>query len=67
MENKIIPKKENINKGFHYTVSDEQIAAYRKWTVEEKLRWLEETNKFIYSVQTPEERKRMREMKNREF
>lgn len=67
MKNKIIPKKENENKGFSYTVSDEQIAAYSKWTIAEKLRWLEETNKLIYSLQTPEERKRMLQLRNGEW
>ncbi len=67
MSKKIIPKKENANKGFHYTVSDEQIAAYQKFTIEEKFRWLENGNKFIYLMQTPEERERMRRIKNEEF
>ena len=57
---KIVPKKENANKGFHYTVSDEKIKAYAKFTLLEKLNWLERTNKFLFSIQTPEERERMR-------
>jgi len=61
---KIIPKAENADKGFHYTVSDEQIAAYAKWTIEEKLNWLTEMSMFIQSVQTPEERERMKIAKN---
>lgn len=61
---RIIPKAENADKGFHYTVSDEQIAAYSKWTIEEKLNWLEDTYKLIDSLQTPDERKRMREARN---
>ncbi len=64
MTDKIIPKAENADKGFHYTVSDEQIAAYAKWTIEEKLKWLADTYRFIDSIQTPEERKRMREIRN---
>lgn len=64
MDNPIKPKKENANKGFHYAVSDEQIAEYAKWTLLEKLTWLEETAKFIYNIQTPEERERMRRMKD---
>ena len=37
--NKIIPKKENEGKGFKYTVTDEQIREYAKWTLKEKA-WL---------------------------
>ncbi|MFI5172446.1 MAG: hypothetical protein ACHQFW_08650 [Chitinophagales bacterium] len=62
----IIPKKENANKGFNYTVSDEQIEAYAKFTLKEKLNWLEKTNEFIYRFQTEEEKLRMREMRNKE-
>ena len=66
MKSKIIPKKENANKGFHYTVSDEQIELYSKFSLIEKLRWLENGNKFIAMFQTPEEKVRMHEMKNAE-
>ncbi len=62
---KIIPKKENENKGFHYTVTDEQIAEHRKKSIEEIFEWLETTNAFLYSIQTEEERKRMREIKGK--
>lgn len=44
------------NKDFHYTVSDEQIAAYSKWTLEEKLDWLEQTAKFANYHLSKEER-----------
>ncbi len=67
MDEKIIPKKENENKGYHYSVTDEQIAAYSKWTLYEKMRWIEETNKFIYSVQTPAERELRRNIGNMEI
>ena len=52
----IKPKLENANKGFHYTVTDEQIKEHQQKSVEEILMWIEETSKFIYEVQTPEER-----------
>lgn len=52
------PKLENANIGFHYTVTDEQIAAHQKKSVEEILLWIEEISKFIYEIQTPEERLR---------
>ena len=66
-KNKIIPKAENANKGFYYTVTDEQIAAHQKRSVEEIFQWLEEIHSFIYTVQTPEERLRMQKIKNGEF
>jgi hypothetical protein len=64
MADTIIPKAENADKGFHYTVSDEQLAEYAKWTTEEKLNWLEQTWKFIDSVQTQQERERMKNVRN---
>ena len=60
----IEPKKENENVGFHYKVTQEQIDAHLKRTPEEILNWLEETAKFIYEIQTPEERERMKKAKN---
>ena len=56
----IKPKLENENIGFHYTVTDEQIKTHQAKSIEEILMWIEETSKFIYEVQTPEERIRMR-------
>ncbi len=61
---KIQPKIENTNKGFYYTVSDEQIAAHQRKTVEEICLWIENTYKFIYAAQTPEERMQMHLVKN---
>lgn len=60
----IEPKKENGNVGFHYTVTDEQIREHQKKSVEEIIEWVESTAKFIYEIQTPEERKRMKQAKN---
>ncbi|MDI1356350.1 MAG: hypothetical protein PSX36_15645 [bacterium] len=61
---KLKPKVENNNIGFHYTVSQEQIDAHRKRTPEEILEWLETTSKFIYELQTPAERQRLKKAKN---
>jgi hypothetical protein len=61
---KLKPKEENKNRGFHYTVTDEQIEAYKKLSIGEKLRWLEETSRLIYELQTPEERERCKRAKN---
>lgn len=60
----ITPLKENENVGFHYSVSDEQLAQRAKMTTEEIINWVEETAKFIYELQTPEERERMKKAKN---
>ena len=62
--NTIIPKRENENKGFFYTVSDEQIAQYATLTIKQKLQWLYDCNSFLARVQTPKERQFMEEMKN---
>jgi hypothetical protein len=35
-----------MNKGFSYAFEDEKILAYMKLTVQDKLKWLEEINKF---------------------
>lgn len=64
MSDNIIPKAENAGKGFHYTVTDEQIKQHQQRTFLEIFEWLEETNKFIYSIQTDEERKRIKETKH---
>ena len=64
MSYSIIPKAENANKGFHYSVTDEQIAAHQKRSLKEIFEWLEKTTKFIYNLQTPEERKRLKDIKN---
>ena len=63
--NKIIPKKENEGKGFKYTVTDEQIREYAKWTLKEKLQWIFETNELLVKVQTDEERERARIIKHK--
>ena len=60
----IIPKKENENIGFHFTVTDEQLKEHQKKSTEDIINWLESTAKFIYDMQTPEERERMKKAKN---
>jgi hypothetical protein len=60
----LIPIKENENKGFHYSVTPEQISAHQKRSLLDIFEWLETTSKFIYSLQTAEERKRSIENKS---
>lgn len=64
MKHPILPKAENADKGFHYTVSEEQIKEHQKRSVLDIFEWLEKTNKFIFEMQTPEERKKMKMVKN---
>lgn len=45
--------------GYHYTVTDEQLADFQKWTIEERLKWVEDYMTFLAKVQTREERIRM--------
>lgn len=61
---KISPKKENENVGFHYTITDDQIKEHQKKSVEEIINWVGSTAKFIYDMQTPKERERMKQSKN---
>jgi hypothetical protein len=35
-----------MNKGFSYTIDDGKILEYMKLSVKDKLKWLEEINKF---------------------
>ena len=42
--------------GVRYHVTDEQIREWEKVPVEERLRWLEEMNEFLYSVHDKETR-----------
>jgi hypothetical protein len=44
------------NRGFHYSVSDSQLAEYATWTIEQRLRWVVETARFTLSLQTRDER-----------
>lgn len=60
----ITPIKENENVGFHYTVTEEQLLVRSKMTTEEIINWVEETAKFIYELQSPEERERLKKAKN---
>ncbi|MEO5570109.1 MAG: hypothetical protein ABIT08_10270 [Bacteroidia bacterium] len=67
-------KEENNNKkepgrqkGFYYTVTDEQIKMHQQRSVEEIFEWLEGTNKFLWDTQTLEERERMFKIRKGEY
>lgn len=57
-------KTKKLKRGYYYSLSEEQFEAGKKRTIEEVFQWLEETNRFIWEVQTPEERLRVKQMKN---
>ena len=60
--------KNNVpRKGFYYEVTDEQIKEHQQRSIIEILNWVESTAEFIYRFQTPEERERMKKIKNGEF
>lgn len=61
----IEPTKGQI--GFYYTVTDEQIREHQQRSVKQIFEWLETTLEFIYKMQTPEERKRMNQIRKGEF
>jgi hypothetical protein len=50
-------------KGFHYTVSDEELARHQQRTIEERVEWVWQTMLLLRAVQTREERIRMLEAK----
>ena len=52
-------KADHQSIGFQYTVTEEQVRAHQKLTIEEIFQWLESMNELLYAVQTPEERQRM--------
>jgi hypothetical protein len=41
---------EKEKKGFHYSLTREQIEEYRKWPIERRLRWLLAGNKLRKSL-----------------
>jgi hypothetical protein len=43
-------EQQKERKGFSYHVTDEQIEAYRKLPIEERLRWLEEAREFLAKI-----------------
>jgi hypothetical protein len=65
MTDTIKPKLENADKGYHYTVTPEQIEAYQKWSIQERLQWIWDTNVLLSKIQTPEERERASVIKHK--
>ncbi len=55
---KLQPKSENQDKGFSFHVSDNDMVQHLNRSVEDIFAWIENTNKFISAIQTPEEKER---------
>lgn len=63
MNKDLKPIEANSEIGFHYTVTEEQIKQHQQRSIAEIFEWLEETNKFIYNVQTEKERELMKKIR----
>jgi len=64
---KIEPKKENEGIGYSYTVTDEQIQAHQKLSLQEICHWLDSTRKFVNKLQTQEEKEFAKSLKNKKI
>ena len=54
----LMPKAENQDKGFYFSVTDEEIKAHLNRSCKDILQWIESTNRFVYQAQTAQERNR---------
>lgn len=52
--------------GFSYWVSDEQLEAFQKLSMIDRLRWVESARQFTLAGQTPETRERMERLRRGE-
>jgi hypothetical protein len=52
--------------GFSYWVSDEQLEAFGKLSLLDRLRWVETARQFTLAAQTPETRERMERLRRGE-
>jgi hypothetical protein len=51
---------ESPSKGYGYHLTDEALLKYMQWSIETRLTWLEEANRFLFEA-LPEETKKIRE------
>ncbi|HXN05652.1 MAG TPA: hypothetical protein VN944_01145 [Nitrospiria bacterium] len=49
-------KPEKTGPGYSYYLSDEQILKYMGWSLEARLTWLEEANRFLFETLTEEKK-----------
>lgn len=52
--------------GFSYWVSDEQLQAFQKLSMIDRLRWVDAARQFTLAGQTPETRQRMERLRRGE-
>ncbi len=52
--------------GFSYWVSDEQLEAFGKLSLLDRLRWVDAARQFTLAAQTPETRERMERLRRGE-
>ena len=52
----LVPKTENQEKGYYFSVTDDEIRAHLARSCKDIFQWIETTNRFIYQAQTPQER-----------
>jgi len=48
--------EEKTRGGYSYSLSEEEIRKYLKLSPSERLNWLEEANRFLYSAHSPKTR-----------
>lgn len=49
--------------GFGYWVSDEQLAAFGRLTLLQRLQWLDDARRFVLMAQTPQTRERQERLR----
>lgn len=60
-------KPEKTSFGYRYYLSDEQILKYMKWSVETRLTWLEEANRFLFKTLSEEKKKIQKQLRQGEI
>lgn len=56
----LTPKSENQNRGYFFSVSDDEIKEHMNRSTKDIFQWLESTNRFVNQLQTPKEKERSR-------
>lgn len=56
-----------MEKGFSYTIEDEKIKKYMKFTTEQKLEWLEEINEFTQMMLSEKQKLMRNQLRSGEF
>jgi hypothetical protein len=56
----LAPKAQNQNTGYYFSVTDDEIRTHLSRSCKDIFSWIESTNRFVYQLQTPQERLRSR-------